>query len=576
VFRRLANRCGALGRNLRHPAFLSTAAALLAVGALMAAALRVTYRREINDAQVRAANLAHLLEEQTIRNFQAVDLVLQGIADAVRSLRLPEHDPTFQEGLKRRLEFLPHVRALFVIGADGFIIHDTDHPSTPRVTLADRGYFKAHQRDATLGLHIGTPVLSRSIHRWFVSVSRRIERPDGSFGGIAVAAVEPAFYGKFYSELQLGPQDAVSLFHADGTLIARAPESLGLVGKKQPGLKLFEEHLPKKPRGTFISSKWIDGETHIVSYRTVGGNPLVVAAAVSLDAFLADWSRTVYAAVFGFALVAALSLTTASIVVQRRLELGDARRRVLATQRLEALGQMTGGIAHDFNNLLAVLDAGLRQVERHVADPTKVQTYIAAARQALARGSGLTSQLLAFAKRQDLKITTANLNSLLRELEPMLRQAAGSRVSITCSLDPNLPSCRVDRTQFDAALLNLVINARDAMPNGGSVEISTAHWTEPRQSNLLKPGRYVCVRVRDTGSGIPRELLSTVFEPFFTTKGDRGTGLGLAQVYGFMRQIGGDVRVSSEVGVGTTIDLLFPVAAGEPKEERPRASLSAS
>jgi two-component system, NtrC family, sensor kinase len=563
-------------RIFRHPVFLATAAAVLVMGALMAAALRVTYRSEIDDAQVRAANLAHLLEEQTTRNFQAVDLVLQGIADAVRSLRLPEHDPTFQEGLKRRLHFLPHVRALFVIGADGFIIHDTDHPDTPRVTLADREYFKVHQSDATLGLHIGTPVLSRSVNRWFVSVSRRIERPDGSFGGVAAAAVEPASYDEFYSEMPLGPQDAVSLFHADGTLIARAPESIGLVGKKQPGLMLFEEHLLKKHRGTFVSSRWTDGETHIVSYRSVGGNPLVVAAAVSLGAILADWSKTVYAAVFGFALLAALSLTTAFVVVQRRLELGEARRRGLATQKLEALGQMTGGIAHDFNNLIAVVDSGLRLVEKHAGDPSKVQTYLAAARQALARGSDLTSRLFAFAKRQDLTITTADLNNLLREVEPMLRQAAGSRVSITLSLAPNLPSCPVDRTQFDAALLNLVINARDAMPNGGSVAISTAHRTERGGPNLLKPGRYVCVRVRDTGSGIPQELLSTVFEPFFTTKGDRGTGLGLAQVYGFIRQIGGDARVSSEVGVGTTIELLFPIPAERSKEERPRATLSAS
>lgn len=233
--------------------------------------------------------------------------------------------------------------------------------------------------------------------------------------------------------------------------------------------------------------------------------------------------------------------------------------RARATQRLAAIGEMTGGIAHDFRNLLAVIESGLALAERSCEEPEKVRTYIAAARDAIDRGVKLTSQLLAFAKLQELEARAGDVNELLESLRLLLKYSGGPGVRIKFELASAIPKCLIDPAQFGAAVLNLVVNARDAMPNGGAVEISTDRWeVRAPTSASATPGTYVRVRVKDSGQGMPAKVVQRVFDPFFTTKGDKGTGLGLPQVCAFMRLIGGYVRVSSEWGSGTTVDLLFP------------------
>lgn len=236
-----------------------------------------------------------------------------------------------------------------------------------------------------------------------------------------------------------------------------------------------------------------------------------------------------------------------------------AERRARAAQRLAALGEMTGGIAHDFRNLLAVIESGLRLAERSSEQPEKVRAYIAAAREGIDRGVELTSQLLAFAKHQELDAHAGDLNEFLRNFEPFLRYGAGSGVRVVLDLASDIPKCLVDPALFDAAVLNLVVNARDAMPNGGEVRIATERLvTAAGRSGSPPPGTYVRVRVRDSGQGMPPEVLRRVFDPFFTTKGEKGTGMGLPQVYAFMQLIGGHVAIASERDIGTTFDLLFP------------------
>ena len=236
-----------------------------------------------------------------------------------------------------------------------------------------------------------------------------------------------------------------------------------------------------------------------------------------------------------------------------------AEQRARATQRLAALGEMAGGIAHDFRNLLAIIESGLGLAEKSLEQPEKVRVYIAAARQEIDRGVKLTSQLLAFAKRQELEARPGDVNKLLRNLELLLKYSAGPGIRIELELASDIPNCLIDPPQFDAAVLNLVVNARDAMPHGGEVRISTERWVaETAVSGSPAPGAYVRVCVKDSGQGIPAEVVRKVFDPFFTTKGDKGNGLGLPHVYAFMRRVGGHVSVTSEWGKGTTVDLLFP------------------
>jgi signal transduction histidine kinase len=242
-----------------------------------------------------------------------------------------------------------------------------------------------------------------------------------------------------------------------------------------------------------------------------------------------------------------------------RGERSVAEQRAYATQRLAAVGEMTGGIAHDFRNLLAAIESGLRLAEKSSEQPEKVRVYIAAARQGINRGVKLTSQLLAFAKHQELEARAGDVNELLRNLELLLKYSVGPGIRIVLKLASDIPKCLIAPSQFDAAILNLVVNARDAMPHGGEIRISTERWVaETAISGAPAPGAYVRVCVKDSGQGIPAEVVRKVFDPFFTTKGEKGNGLGLPHVYAFMRRIGGHVSVTSEWGRGTTFDLLFP------------------
>jgi len=227
---------------------------------------------------------------------------------------------------------------------------------------------------------------------------------------------------------------------------------------------------------------------------------------------------------------------------------------------LSVLGEMTGGVAHDFRNILATIDSCLRLAERSLDQPEKLLNFVAGAREGVNRGLQLTSQLLAFVQRGEMQTCPADANLLLKNLELFLRCGAGSSVGVVFDLSPAIPKCLVDPSQFAAAVLNLVINARDAMPNGGEVRISTARCDlKPSVTGQGDAGIYVRVRIQDNGLGMPEQVAERMFEPFFTTKGKKGSGLGVPQVYAFMRHIGGHVSVASEQGRGTTFDLFFPV-----------------
>jgi signal transduction histidine kinase len=229
--------------------------------------------------------------------------------------------------------------------------------------------------------------------------------------------------------------------------------------------------------------------------------------------------------------------------------------------KFEILGEMTGGIAHDIRNLFAVLDASLRLIERNIEDPNAVYSYTCAAREAVRRGVMLTSQLTDFVRAPGpgLEVCAGAVNEYLVDLEPLLRYSAGVDHPIILDLQPNLPPCRINRTQFDMAVLNLVNNSRDASGSGAEIHIVT---------DMVDTGfsEAVRVRVEDYGSGMAPETLSHIFEPCFTTKGDRGTGIGLPQIHAAMKLVGGYVNVTSELGHGTIVDLLFP--AVEPVAQR--------
>lgn len=249
--------------------------------------------------------------------------------------------------------------------------------------------------------------------------------------------------------------------------------------------------------------------------------------------------------------------------ITEKKEAAEALERANAvlfqSQKMEAIGQLTGGIAHDFNNLLAVISSGLDVLPLQVKDAARLK-IVESMQRAVERGATLTQQLLSFARQQPLTPEKHNLNSVISGFEAVLRRAGNSSIMFRTDFASQLCSVLVDAPRFETALLNLVVNARDAMPTGGAILITTAN-AEMAQNQLagLASGRYVKVAVTDTGCGMPAEVISRAFEPFFTTKDiGKGTGLGLSQVYGFVKQSGGGIEIQSVERQGTTINLYLP------------------
>jgi signal transduction histidine kinase/ActR/RegA family two-component response regulator len=249
-----------------------------------------------------------------------------------------------------------------------------------------------------------------------------------------------------------------------------------------------------------------------------------------------------------------------------------AQAALTQVQKLEAIGRLTGGIAHDFNNLLHVVNMNLELVSMY-AKEEKVKPVIERAKSAARRGAKLTGQLLSFARSQSLLPGLTHVNQLLTGMKDLLEISAGPAIEVVFDLCDEPAAVVIDASQLEMAVLNLAVNSRDAMPDGGVLTVSTSQTERTQAEGELKPGPYVVVKVTDTGTGIAPSLMAKVFDPFFTTKPlGSGTGLGLSQVYGFARQSGGLAFIQSEPGKGTSVEMHFPVApahAQEPDEVLP-------
>jgi PAS domain S-box-containing protein len=252
-----------------------------------------------------------------------------------------------------------------------------------------------------------------------------------------------------------------------------------------------------------------------------------------------------------------------------RAELASAREALRQSQKMEVVGQLTGGIAHDFNNLLTGISGSLEMLGARLTQGrlNDAERYIMAARNAATRAAALSHRLLAFSRRQTLDPQPADIDRLIAEMEDMIRRTVGPAVRIEVVSTAGLWNTRVDKNQLENALLNLCINARDAMPNGGSLVIDTSNrWVDERSARErdLIAGHYVSISVSDTGIGMTHDVVAHAFEPFFTTKPvGAGTGLGLSMIQGFAHQSGGQVRIHSELGKGTTVCLYLPRHLGD-------------
>jgi signal transduction histidine kinase len=541
------------------------------IGALAALELWHSYKQATNAAERTIMVLARLLAEQTERTIQAVDFTLIGMRDSLQEApNLPADDSAYRATMQHRLRRLPYVRALYAVGPDGFILHDTDYPETPRVSLADRPYFRAHQQDERLGLHIGQPLRSRSVGQWFVSFSRRITDAEGSFGGIVVAAVEPRYFKHFYEGLSLGDDDLISLLLSDGTALARTPDHEGTIGTSYADSRLLKRAATGS--GVEWSTSPVDGITRLIGYRKLAGAPVVVLAGWPKGTVYASWGE--HAVVVGGSSVLVWILAAGLALLSHRYRHREQqeRARLAQAQRLEMMGRIAGGIAHDLGNTIRIARTTFSLLKPSLT--SRQDALVDDADRSLKSAFDIIDRLLAFARRQELSPRPTDLGEVVAGFLPILKQAAGPRIELDLNVARPLV-CLIDPIHLESALLNLVLNSKDAMPEGGRIAIDVREAEPPRGGRMRRAHKAAAVPwaqvvVRDEGAGMSRDALERAFEPFFTTR-TGGNGLGLSQVLGFVQQSAGEVRIESNEGAGTAVILRFPTAANP---RAPRAAPS--
>jgi two-component system NtrC family sensor kinase len=550
-------------RSTRHVAQLLALAFLL--GLLAAAEMWRSYRQVTSGAERSAEGFARLLAEQTEGTIQAIDLTLIGMRDVLLvAPGLAPNDPLFQAALKERLKSLPYVRALFVVGADGYISHDTDYPKTPRVSLEDRPYFELHRMDQSRGLHIGKPLQSRSVGVWFVSFSRRINNPDGSFAGVVVAALEPRYFKYFYKDLSPGKDGLIALALWDGTVLARAPDHEGTIGTTYADTSARMRSLGKGSDVAWRTSL-IDGKRRMIGFRTVAGGAVLVVAGQAEETIYSAWRDHAAVVVGGAVLVWLLTAGLALVSHRYRRREHAEQARLAQSQRLETMGRIAGGIAHDLGNTIKIARTTFTLLTPSLASQPDALALVEDADRSLKSAFEIIDRLLAFARKQELSPRPTDLMLLIEGFVPILRQAGGPPIELAVDLAKPLV-CLIDPIHLESALLNLVLNSKDAMPEGGRIVIELREVQPPRRrywmagmSSARRP--WAEIAIRDDGLGMPRDVLERALEPFYTTR-SHGSGLGLSQVHGFVQQSAGEVRIESRQGRGTTVRLLFPQVEG--------------
>jgi two-component system NtrC family sensor kinase len=540
-----------------------------------AAAAWSTYQDAIADAWSRVDRSARVGVEQASKVFETNETITRHVITALGTSTLEqarEREQELHERLKSVVAGIPQIQSVWIIGADGHpVATNRFHPVQRDLDLADREglrVFQAGRREP----HITAPQVGRITGEPFFDLAARWDGPDGVLRGAVWVSLHPKYFADFYEGLaEDEPNLRVKLLRSDGVILARRHVP-GEVGAALPsGDPIMAMVTAYRTEGRFDGRSAVDGESRLVSLRKLDRYPVYVAAGMTRAAILQVWQRRI-ALLAAFTFPTAMALIYIAWVALRRTQRELAAVRELQqevehrsraesalrqVQKLEALGRLTGGVAHDINNLLMVISNNLHLLRR--LDPALEQSrQLAAIGRAVNSGERLTRQLLAFARRQPLHPERITLQERLPALLALVAPTLGPRIEGQCSVEPDTPPVEVDSAELELAIINLAVNAKDAMRNGGRFRLS-ARRAQPQEADVT--GDFAVIGVADTGVGIDAELVDRVFEPFFTTKPHgQGTGLGLSQVYGLCTQAGGTARIESVAGRGTEVKLFLPVA----------------
>jgi two-component system NtrC family sensor kinase len=572
-----------------RPVRLMLAASILLPTALFVFASWISFHQHLAGARDRVQRNLNTVYEHALKVFETFELSAQYLDELTGELSeadIRKEEADLNNRLKSITDRLPQLRDLWVVGANGEpLVSGTVFPM-PKLNLSDRDYFRVQKSNPKAGTYVSEVLKARAADTTFFTLSRR--RPDskGAFGGVTIVSIAPEYFINFYSKLP--PPGVFALIRDDGAILARFPDLSTRLERLSPESTVLRSIAEKPDEGIISGTSTFDGITRIFAYRKMPNYNIYVVSGVESEVVLRDWLDTM-ASHLVFGIPATLAMIGLGLVALRRTRREAAAHSLLQREvvrreqtelalhqamKMEAVGRLTGGIAHDFNNLLTAILGNVDLALRRVGEgDERLKRSLSSARQASERAASLVQRLLAFSRQHPQEVKAVDVNRLVQDMSELLRRTIGEAVTVETVLAGGLWKTAIDPNQLENAILNLAINARDAMKEGGRLTIETAN-TYLDEAYVaangpdLTPGQYVMLAISDTGSGMGKEVIERAFEPFFTTKPTgAGTGLGLSMVYGFVKQSGGHVKIYSEPGEGTSIKLYLPRLMDESQVE---------
>jgi two-component system, NtrC family, sensor kinase len=472
---------------------------------------------------------------------------------------------------------LDQTNVFLLIDAEGRTVVETSRPyGSPPVDVTHREYFRAHAAGDGPFVFVGPVIRGITTNATVFHVSRPRTTAEGRRDGVLVASLFPAYFETVWSALAPKPGDNVALFREDGTLLAHRSADPRYEARAAANQDRIRARLSAQD-GTVRADSAVDGRDRALAQRRVGSLPVFVVYGLDLEPVLlgwrATWSAVAIASLLGVTLLAAMTLvamrrsreeaTARAALTETAARLTEeiARREVseaaaLRTGKLEALGQLTGGVAHDINNFLTAIGGNLRLMADDVGPRSRGR--LAAAIAGVESATSVTRRLVAFSRREAVNVEPVDLGGTILRIRPLLDRAIRADIRLVIDLSPGRTVCEIDPGQFEACLLNLATNARDAMPGAGRLSLRTSEVILSGRADGLE-GPFVVLEVEDTGDGMTADVAARAFDPFFTTKEvGEGTGLGLSTVYAFARQSRGTAEIETAVGRGTVVRILLP------------------
>ncbi|MEM5339100.1 hybrid sensor histidine kinase/response regulator [Paraburkholderia azotifigens] len=543
-----------------------------------------TRESDATDVTLRTVRVA---EEHALKVFDMNEALDARVVDLVQGLDdngIREREDAIHEKLQTMGGGYPQVAAVSIFGHDGALLASSRFYPAPSVSIEQREDFVGI-RDGQVLEHVSKVMVGHVAGEIVFNTGVARRNDDGSFAGMVSVALRPSYFAAFYRELLGGTVSpmTMALTRSDAAVLARFPVGPPSKAEEPVRHNAYTDALAEGRRAGVVRVRsTIDGERLIVAFRRVGSYPAYVSVGYRTSAIWAAWYRHlsvlilstfVPSIVLWCVIWLSLKRLGAEEEAWERWQAEASMRRSIESayrqsRKMEALGNLVGSVAHDFNNLLMIVSANVQIVRRRGA--AAFDRELSAVERALKSGQSLTRQLLGVARKQPLRNETLDVERWLPGCRDLLRASLGAKVALVMDVGTGLWPMQVDVAELELALINVAVNARDAMPNGGRYTVRASNVSFRHEDGFPITGDFVQLSLEDTGVGMPPEVLSRAFEPLFTTKPKgMGTGLGLPQVFAFCERSGGLAAIDSAIGAGTSVRLYLPRATQAPEAERP-------